>query len=117
MIDDDAHFELWSFGEAAGRPVPHALLRSSRAVVLMSGDGGSVADTVDDLQFPFAPSEALLEILGTRRRVVAHLRVGDEHEDERRGLFRSPNATEALRAALPIDTYVLSDSSKVLSSM
>lgn len=118
MIDADAHFELWTFGGGADAAPPEALLASNRSIVLVSGDGGRVAEGLERLDFPFAPRAALLALLPTApRRAVAHLRVGDEHEASRRGLFRWPNATDVLRSALPRDTYVLSDSASVYDAL
>ena len=87
---------------------------------LHAGDGGGSTDTraAPPLTFPFAMRDALQRLIpAAPRRVVAHLRVGDEHEGSRRGLFRQPNATDALRRMLPSDAYVLSDSDDVYAAL
>ena len=120
-LDHSAYFELWSFGEKTDE-VPEQLLASNKKVVVMSGDGGSVSEQLEahhndkgTLQFAFKPNIKLSPLLPkSPRRVVAHLRVGDPHETHKRGLFQSPNATDALCKMLPKDTYVLSDSDEVV---
>ena len=126
LLEANASFELWSFGPLAERrAAPHAMLASPKPIVLMHGDGGDVLDGEGGrgstgeaaLRFPFTPRDELQRLLPAARRVVAHLRVGDEHEASRRGLFREPNATDALRAILPMDAYVLSDSGDVYRAL
>jgi hypothetical protein len=125
LLDVEAAFELWSFGERSStsshgsNPAQHvALLSSERKVVVMHGDGGNATNgIIRPLDFPFELRAEFQALLEAPRETVVHLRVGDPHEPRGRGVFGtvedSSVATVALSNSLPQSSYVLSDSDEV----
>jgi hypothetical protein len=124
LLDPTITFEAWSFDREASSsavsPLPDALLSGNARAVVMQGDGGShivLSHHRERRVFPFSPRPQLAALLELPRRMVVHLRVGDPHEHTRRGLFGNAAALDRIRAALPRDAFILSDSNSVYDAL
>ena len=118
VIDASGVIEMWSFGASTSGPEASALLQSSRRIVIMYGDGGSVdVASATPLALPALPLPSLASALSPPWPVVAHLRLGDPSESARRGIFAQDGAIERLAEQLPEGTLVLTDSAEVHGAM
>ena len=112
LLDPNMVIELWSFGGSMSEAAAASILSSNHSVVVMHGDGGSIAAEAW-LDFPAIPRPELVALLSPPSPVVVHLRVGDPQELTSRGLLSGEGAVEQLVRALPSDAFVLTDSEQV----
>ncbi|KAL1511073.1 hypothetical protein AB1Y20_005896 [Prymnesium parvum] len=114
LLAADAWLELWDSGPTTPEREWRRVLASSARAVVVVGNLLLAPSHRRAAAFEsaFTPTEALAALLQRERarRRVAHLRVGDVGESARRGIFAEAGAWRSLRAHLPRDTYVVSDS-------
>ena len=64
VIDASGVIEMWSFGASTSGPEASALLQSSRRIVIMYGDGGSVdVASATPLALPALPLPSLASVI------------------------------------------------------